>query len=407
MASAAASGEFHKTFQLLKAALQTDPPSSSEASKRLASVRGALQLALPTLPSYDQRNYDLQIRDLESRLARLRATEKPKQRFAFSRPASSATSSRTSSTPDNSGTSGISTPVPDGLRRSTSSAPAPGDGIGGTISSISGSSLAGPSRQEHTLSNLSHRLVRPPRISPAGAGGTSTPSTSSGNVHPPSAPIGYTLSLESLESCYVDLRPAPQLPPSGADAKAAAAAEAGADPEAAAEAEEEVHRLTTLHVKGLNRSVLVAPVVRGSVMLSDVHDSVIILGGQQFRMHSSSNTAVLLHVASLPVIEHSRGIRFGPYPAFLLTEPDFDWPQGGESPNWSRLPERPSLVPGDLPPHPSTAPALTSTDNAGSPDSTSVTSAKGVETIIRNVLVLLGITKEGDEEGAQHVDTSK
>lgn len=86
---------------------------------------------------------------------------------------------------------------------------------------------------------------------------------------------------------------------------------------------------------------------------------------------------------------------------------DFDWPQGGESPNWSRLPERPSLVPGDLPPHPSTAPALTSTDNAGSPDSTSVTSAKGVETIIRNVLVLLGITKEGDEEGAQHVDTSK
>jgi hypothetical protein len=44
-----------------------------------------------------------------------------------------------------------------------------------------------------------------------------------------------------------------------------------------------VHRLTTLHVKGLTRSVLVAPVVRGSVMLSDVHDSVIILGGRQVR----------------------------------------------------------------------------------------------------------------------------
>ncbi|RSH85287.1 hypothetical protein EHS25_005094 [Saitozyma podzolica] len=189
MASAAASGEFHKTFQVLKAdvvaALEADPPSSSEASKRLASVRGALQLALPTLPSYDQRNYDLQIRDLESRLARLRATEKPKQRFAFaSRPASSATSS---SAP---GTSGTSTPIPDSLKPSTS---ATGEGNAVTISSISGSSpgvpaissastrdqahpAAGPSRQEHTLSNLSHKLVRPPRIAPpAGAGGTSTP----------------------------------------------------------------------------------------------------------------------------------------------------------------------------------------------------------------------------------------
>lgn len=86
---------------------------------------------------------------------------------------------------------------------------------------------------------------------------------------------------------------------------------------------------------------------------------------KQFRIHSSTNTHVLLNVASLPVIEHCTNVAFGAYPSFLLsTQPaslfiyflfraftdmkqayesrhtqvqDFDWVRGGQSPNWSLL----------------------------------------------------------------------
>lgn len=40
---------------------------------------------------------------------------------------------------------------------------------------------------------------------------------------------------------------------------------------------------------------------------------------EQFRIHSSTNTKVLLNVASLPVIEHCTNLAFGAYPSFLLS----------------------------------------------------------------------------------------
>jgi hypothetical protein len=100
--------------------------------------------------------------------------------------------------------------------------------------------------------------------------------------------------------------------------------------------------LTALHASGLKKCVLVAPVIKGSVMLSGLQDCVVIVGAQQvslvigmdgddtglgtdgwaqFRIHTSNDVRVLLHVASLPVIEHSTNLLFGPYPSALLSDP--------------------------------------------------------------------------------------
>lgn len=106
--------------------------------------------------------------------------------------------------------------------------------------------------------------------------------------------------------------------------------------------------LTALHAKDLEQCIMVAPVLPGSAMLSEMVDCLVIVGAQQvrkivfffffrvgkkptislkkidlfleqFRIHSSTNTKVLLNVASLPVIEHCTNLAFGAYPSFLLS----------------------------------------------------------------------------------------
>ncbi|ODN99535.1 hypothetical protein L198_03379 [Cryptococcus wingfieldii CBS 7118] len=160
----------------------------------------------------------------------------------------------------------------------------------------------------HTIEGRSSALVRP-ELAP----GTGT----------------YTLSLSSVSHCLIDLRPCKS--PSSTDPSQSA-----------------LPVLTTLHAKKLTRCVLLAPVLPGSAMLSDLDNCLVVVGAQQFRMHSSTKTKVLLNVASLPVIEHSQNLTFGPYPDLLLPQTpdyvskhtevqDFDWVRGGQSPNWSLL----------------------------------------------------------------------
>jgi tubulin-specific chaperone C len=67
-------------------------------------------------------------------------------------------------------------------------------------------------------------------------------------------------------------------------------------------------------------------------------------------MHSSQNVDVYLDIRSNPIIEHSNGIRFAPYPSFLdasispesvsrsnLSVQDFSHIRPTPSPNWSLL----------------------------------------------------------------------
>lgn len=149
----------------------------------------------------------------------------------------------------------------------------------------------------HTISSLTDTLVRPELAPGTGA---------------------YTLSLSHLYRCVIDL-----CPPHVADITKPT--------------------LTTLHAKGLEQCIMVAPVLPGSAMLSEMVDCLVIVGAQQvcvpsffsfyfpgvvrslksfveqFRIHSSTNTQVLLNVASLPVIEHCTNLAFGAYPPFLLS----------------------------------------------------------------------------------------
>lgn len=119
----------------------------------------------------------------------------------------------------------------------------------------------------------------------------------------------YTLTLSSLSSCVVDLRTS-----SG---------------------------LTSLHARGLDRCVVLAPVLGGSVMLSHLSRCVLVLGAQQFRLHSTSDTAVFLQVGSLPVIEGCERVTFAPMPGALDAEAryaqvqDFDWVRSGPSPHFT------------------------------------------------------------------------
>jgi hypothetical protein len=113
--------------------------------------------------------------------------------------------------------------------------------------------------------------------------------------------------------------------------------------------------------------------VRGSLIITAAHQvspsrlstfflipswilSATVANGAQFRMHTSSESTILLHVTSVPVIEHCTGLTFGQYPS--MTSPrqpgttippghalvsrldelaDFDWVRGGPSPNWRKM----------------------------------------------------------------------
>lgn len=99
-------------------------------------------------------------------------------------------------------------------------------------------------------------------------------------------------------------------------------------------------------------------------MLSEVLGSVVALGAQQFRLHSSSDSVLLLHVASLPVIEHCERVRFGAYPFFSGASrheevQDFDWVRSGPSPHWSLLPSDLATKISDTLKAPDTPPAST------------------------------------------------
>jgi hypothetical protein len=71
-------------------------------------------------------------------------------------------------------------------------------------------------------------------------------------------------------------------------------------------------------------------------------------------MHDSTNNTVLVNIPSMPIIEHSTDIAFGPLPEDLLPSTtmldpdtqspsrhwevqDFDWVREGNSPNWHRV----------------------------------------------------------------------
>ncbi|OCF54713.1 hypothetical protein L486_07847 [Kwoniella mangroviensis CBS 10435] len=255
----------------------------SDLNSKISDLRTRVDQISALIPVYDRVKYDKQLTELERQVSSIRTMDKPKSKFSFNKSKKSS-STKYSSTPK----PGIS----------SSSQP---QGEVSTFTSIS-------SPNTHTISNLSHRLIRPPK-----------------DV------IGtYTLSLSNLSDCIIDLR-------------------SGVHDDRHGETKDQA-RLTAVHGKSLERCVVITPVVGGSILLNEVRGSLLVLGCQQFRIHSSSDTTILLHVDSLPVIEHCTKLKFGSYPYELHDEntnlnlnlnyqkvQDFDWPLPTPSPNWILL----------------------------------------------------------------------
>jgi len=110
-------------------------------------------------------------------------------------------------------------------------------------------------------------------------------------------------------------------------------------------------RHATFHVNGLTNSLIMISTIDGAAHLTNLVNCVVVLKCHQFRMHDSRDTDVYLSCSSRPIIENSRGIGFGEYPAAVrkmarfdareeewyvkgLVE-DFNWLRKEHSPNWA------------------------------------------------------------------------
>ncbi|KAJ3175059.1 hypothetical protein HDU87_006455 [Geranomyces variabilis] len=113
-----------------------------------------------------------------------------------------------------------------------------------------------------------------------------------------------------------------------------------------------------LHLKNLDRCVLVVGPIAGSVLVESCRNCVFVICCRQLRIHNSVGLAIPLHIASHPIIEDCSALRFGLYPRAALadfasverfeaaridpnpgasahkTVEDFCWLKRGQSPNW-------------------------------------------------------------------------
>ena len=109
---------------------------------------------------------------------------------------------------------------------------------------------------------------------------------------------------------------------------------------------------TSLNLKAIKDSLIVCGHVDYDVFLTNVSNSIIVVG-----MHESRNWDVYLFAISKPVIENCTGIRLAPLPDHYLDEKDrdrenlwnrvsdFNRPGSEQSPNWSVLDEAQRIKP--------------------------------------------------------------
>jgi len=115
--------------------------------------------------------------------------------------------------------------------------------------------------------------------------------------------------------------------------------------------------LSAVHVAHLSDSILLLPQIKGSMLLHNIKNCVIVASCHQFRMHDSLAVDVYLNISSNPIIETSNNIRFAPYPDTLrellphnnlqllagncqhLAVQDFSHIRTTPSPHWHALPE--------------------------------------------------------------------
>ena len=109
----------------------------------------------------------------------------------------------------------------------------------------------------------------------------------------------------------------------------------------------------SLALKNIQNCLIVAGHVDGSVHVTGVKNSVVVVVARQVRIHECEKVDFYLHVVSHPIIEDCKGVRFAPAPKCFLGEKeekagkkenmwnevdDFKWlKEGVKSPNWAVL----------------------------------------------------------------------
>jgi len=76
-----------------------------------------------------------------------------------------------------------------------------------------------------------------------------------------------------------------------------------------------------LVLKNITGSLVVAGHVDGSVHITGVRDSILVLVARQVRIHECENVDIYLHCLSHPIIEDCKGMRFAPAPACYVSLP--------------------------------------------------------------------------------------
>ncbi|KAK0725423.1 tubulin binding cofactor C-domain-containing protein [Lasiosphaeris hirsuta] len=270
------------------------------------------------IPAYDQRTYSQTVKALNDQLKEVMAKSAPKSRFQFKPRAA-----KTAADPKKEDSRHFMPPVDPNIPvASEGSSPETHDAVG-TLPTLPGKNYneeiarAGPglgvrkpsfsAARDITLSN--HRRLH--IILPASA----SRATSSG-------------ALTNLEGCIIDM--------SAPTAKTAAG---------------EGAPFANLTLQNITGSLIIAGHVDGSVHLTGVRNSVLVLVARQIRIHECENVDLYLHSLSHPIIEDCTGMRFAPAPECYLTEreekgtnqwdqvDDFKWLKADHSPNWSVLPE--------------------------------------------------------------------
>ncbi|KAJ7572517.1 tubulin binding cofactor C-domain-containing protein [Mycena floridula] len=129
---------------------------------------------------------------------------------------------------------------------------------------------------------------------------------------------GSDLSIADLDSCVVNLVSASSQP----------------------------FEISALHIRNIKNTILMLPVIKGSVLLHDLKGCIVVVGAHQFRMHTSQAVDVYISIQSSPIIEHCKQTRFTSYPSKLsetstaghTSVQDFSHIKSSPSPNWSILP---------------------------------------------------------------------
>ncbi|KAG8771214.1 hypothetical protein FRC16_005979 [Serendipita sp. 398] len=333
MANTALAAEFLALFRPECQALsdritsQTATPTLSQKEELLSSVaklRKDLNDATPFLPTYDQRQSELQLKQLENKLevviqdgqASGSGKAKGGSKFSFKR-TPKATSS-VNSNPEKKHTIESLNEEPaiatEGSKQESDPSP-PAESSShitdmGTKSNESSRTINVHNRsgERLTLSEIIE-TTSPPDVAESVEQGLNR----------------FDVSLASLSNCIVDLVGRSDLLPGV---------------------------LGAFHARDLKRCIIIVPSIKGSALIHDCSDCIIAVACHQFRIHTSSRVDVYLHVTSLPVLEKCTAMRFAPYSKAMASSStddleevnrfsevqDFLWIRSTPSPNWSILP---------------------------------------------------------------------